>query len=424
LFGIGDILIKNYCVEGRFVRNTTEAQIMKRVLVLNGSETEVPVIQLAKKRGDYVIVTGGDSTKPGNALADEYIQADFSNYELIYEIAKEKEIDAVIACSNDFGAITASYVADKLNLPGHDTFENALNLHQKDRFKKIAKEIALLSVESVSFDNLELAEQYVKDATYPLIIKPVDLTGGKGISRADTVEEALDSIHKAFERSRAKRVIIEPFIVSKQHAIFTFIYEGKVQVAYVVEDHYLYNKYLASHNSGPARNEEPAKSIVIGEMNRLCKELQLRDGFFELQYMTSDDGQVYIVETMRRLPGNIALSAVDRVSDISWTQWYLLSQCGEDCSRFIQSHYQLGCSSMISIMGEKNGRVEKVFISDELKQYVFHEQRIHPDGHEIEDYLVERMAYLLCTFPSEDVMYRIIDNIQDHARVIYADETH
>ena len=394
--------------------------MQQRILILNGSHTEVPLIESAKHHGFYTIVTGNDKDAPGNKIADKYIQADYSDYKRILTISEKEGIQGVVSCSNDFGAITASYVAEKMGLKGHDSFLLTKRLHEKDSFKTIAKDVDLLTVKTIGFSDCEKAKEYVRNASYPIIIKPTDLSGGKGIAKASNYNVAERCIESAFSKSRIKHIVIEPYIEADQHVLFGFIKDRKILFSMSCDDHYLYNPYLASHNSSPARNEEPAKSIIIKEINRLSERLGLCDGFIEVQYMTErKTDAVFIVELMRRMPGNIAFSALDSASSFSWTDWYLLSQIGDNCDAFYSGDLCSGCSSMISIMGSKNGMVNNIFISEKLRSFIAYSVFNEFKGHMIEDYLTERMGYLLCKFPDEITMHSIIDNINDHVQVLY-----
>ena len=75
---------------------------MKRVLVLNISQDELRVIQGLKELGYYVIGTGGVPGLIGEKYVDEYIQADYSNKELILQMAIDDKIDRICACCSDF----------------------------------------------------------------------------------------------------------------------------------------------------------------------------------------------------------------------------------------------------------------------------------------------------------------------------------
>ena len=97
----------------------------KRVLVLNGSFCEAPIIKKAKEMGMYVITTGNAPNLIGHQYADEYIPADYSDKEKVLQIVKDNDIEGVISCANDFGVLTAAYVAEQMGWPGHDKYEIA-----------------------------------------------------------------------------------------------------------------------------------------------------------------------------------------------------------------------------------------------------------------------------------------------------------
>jgi hypothetical protein len=84
----------------------------KKLLLLNGSHSDIPLINSAKSLGFYVITSGNNPKLIGHSYSDERCYADFSQPEAILEIARKLKIDAVCSCSNDFGIITASYISE------------------------------------------------------------------------------------------------------------------------------------------------------------------------------------------------------------------------------------------------------------------------------------------------------------------------
>ena len=116
-----------------------------RLLILNGRFSEITLIEAAHKLGYYVITSGNAPQLIGHQYADEYIGADYSDKDAILQLVKNNHVDRIVSCANDFGVITASYVAEKMGWPGHDTYENAQILHQKDLFRYLNLALAHLS---------------------------------------------------------------------------------------------------------------------------------------------------------------------------------------------------------------------------------------------------------------------------------------
>ncbi len=104
----------------------------KKLLIAGGGHSDIPLIKAGKELGFHVITTGNNKDALGHKYSDEYHYGDFSNKEEILELAKKLKIDAICACSNDFSAITASYVAEKMGLSGHDSYETTLLLHRAE----------------------------------------------------------------------------------------------------------------------------------------------------------------------------------------------------------------------------------------------------------------------------------------------------
>lgn len=83
---------------------------VRRALLLCTSHNDLGLVRALRKLGYYIIATGDRPGAPGERWVDEYIKADYSDKDLILEIAYRKEIDAICPCCNDFGVYTAAYV--------------------------------------------------------------------------------------------------------------------------------------------------------------------------------------------------------------------------------------------------------------------------------------------------------------------------
>ena len=174
------------------------------------------------------MTTGNVPELIGHRSADEYIPCDYSDKEAVLEIVKKNGIEGIISCANDFGVLTAAYAAEQMGWRGHDTYETAKLMHHKDKFKQYCYEKGIPSVHSVSFTSGEKAIEYCRDCEYPVIVKANDLTGGKGIRRADNFEEAAAAVRNAFFMSRDKHILVEPYLTGEQGTFFAFLVNRKI----------------------------------------------------------------------------------------------------------------------------------------------------------------------------------------------------
>ena len=158
------------------------SELMKKILLLGGSQQQIPAIDYAKKQEYYTILCDFLPDNPGQYHADKFYCISTTDKEAVLEVAEKEKVDGVIAYASDPAAPTAAYVSEKLGLPGNkysivkimsekDLFRNFLlkNGFNTPKFKIYSDLNSLLS----DFDNFDR----------PMIIKPVDSSGSKGIAR-------------------------------------------------------------------------------------------------------------------------------------------------------------------------------------------------------------------------------------------------
>ena len=385
----------------------------KKVLLLCASHNDLGLIRALRKMGYHIIVTGNRKGLIGEKFCDEYICADYSDEELILKIAEENKVDAICPCCNDFGVYTASYVAEKLGLPGHDPYKTVLTLHNKDLFKKFAIKNSIQTPRADSFCDKEEAIKYIKEINYPIIIKPIDASAGNGINRADNVQEAADAIEEAFMVSRKKRIVIEPFIEGSQHGFCSYLLNKKV-VAYCSDNEYSFNnKYRVEIASCPSENNDTVCDYLVSQIERIAKLLNLKDGIFHLQYIFSN-GQPQIIEVMRRILGNMYSIPSSMLIGFDWDYWEARARCGLDCSGFPLKTKQEGFFAYKTIMGKRNGTIAKINIPEKYNKYIFDECILREPGYIIEKYQSDPIGFLFMMFSSaEEMRHVLVDKYDD-----------
>lgn len=376
---------------------------MKKALILNISHNEFGPIRALHELGYYVIATGNNPSLAARNVVDEYIQADYSDKDLILRIAEEKKIDAICSCCNDFGVLTAAYAAERMGLKGHDTYETALTLHHKDRFNEFAKQHGIQSPISTGFVDIVKAKEWLKEASYPLMIKPIDLTGGKGCSRADSYMEASVAVDKAFAASRIKHIVIEPYIEGTQHACCTFLKDKKVVALCTNNEYSLTNPYKVEVDTYPAIGFEPIRAFMVAQIEKMASLLDLKDGIFHAQYIMKD-GQPYIIEVMRRILGNLYMLPAMKLTGLDWDYWETRAHCGLSLESLPVSMEQKGYWSYRCVMGNRNGIVKGVHIPEEMKRRMFDKFELWKPGDVIEDYTNSQLGFYFFQFDSEAQM--------------------
>lgn len=379
----------------------------KKTLLLCASHNDLGLIKALRKLGYYIIVTGNQAGLIGEKYADEYVQADYSDKELILKLAKRKEIDAICQCCNDFGVYTAAYVAEKLGLPGYDPYETTVLLHNKDKFKQFAKEQSLITPVSYGFDEVQKALDWLRNAQYPLIVKPTDTSAGNGIQKIMKREDAEEAVKTAFSKSRAGRIVIEKFITGTQHGFCTFLVNQKVVACSSNNEYSIINPYRVEIDTYPADNFEKVKDILIGQIEKIASVLQLKDGIFHMQYIM-DGESPQIIEVMRRVLGNMYSVPANMLNGIDWDYWEVRAKCGLPCDEFPGNVRQEGFYAYKTILAEKNGKIKKIEIPDKYKKYKVNQCILKGAGEYIENFKSQPVGFLFFQFSSMEEMKRVL----------------
>lgn len=387
----------------------------KKLLILNGSHSEIPLIQAGKKLGFHVITTGNDPDLIGHNYSDEYHSADFSDLEASLALSKKLNIDAICSSANDFGAITASYVAEEMGLPGHDPYKTTLILHHKDLFKEFALKHQIPTPYAESFNDIEAALAATARYSFPLIIKPIDLTGGKGISKIHEKNEYADGIKKAFAVSRAKRIVVEEFIEGTQHSFSTFIVNGKVAFYFSDNEYSYLNPYLVSTSAAPASNVAMVAGTLIAAAEKIVELLSLENGVFHMQYIFAD-GEASILEITRRCSGDLYPYPVDCSTGLDWASWIVKAEAGLNCLNF-PAVMQTGYCGRHCIMSAKDGIVKNVIIDESIKNNIYDELSWWKEGDVIDNYMVQKLGIVFFRFDSMEEMLAKIDTIHELIQV-------
>lgn len=394
---------------------------MEKVLVLNGSFCELPIIEECHKMGYYVITTGNVPELYAHKFADEYIQADYSDYESILKIVKDHNINHVLTCANDFGCLTAAYVDEMMGWGTHDSFANARLLHHKDLFKEYIQRKGYPTPYSIVFNIKEDAIKYVNDLSeFPVIVKANDLTGGKGILRAYNKYEAVAAIENAFTKSRSKHILIEPYIIGNQQTFVTFLHNKKVIATSSCDSFSWVNPYLIQAETLPAKNIEDICDFLVSIIEEMACDLNLADGIFALQYIRQGE-HVQIIEMMRRPFGNQFLVLVEKNSGFPWHHAQIIAETNGDWS-FLNNlnlnNYPKTYCGHYGVMVERNGVLKSLTIPESIKQHITNMFVMKNPGDKIEDHLNERVAFLHFEYENYDEMVKEVSLYRNKINVL------
>ena len=302
------------------------------MLLLGGSHAEIPLIQAAQSLGWYVITTGNAREGLGHPYADKNVFADFSDKDAMLELARSEGVQAVCSGCNDFALLSTVYVCEKLGLPGHDSYATSLEIHHKDKYRALATRLGIPTPHALVVRSAADFETAIAQLTFPIIVKPVDLTGGKGIHRAANADEARVAYKDACSRTRQDHIVVEEFVQGSNHGFSAMLVKGKVAFAFSDNEQYYINKYMVSGANSPSTSSDKTLAMLREYSERIAQELHLVDGILHIQYIERADGTPVIIEICRRPPGDLYIKFVKYATGIDYPKFIVLAETGEDIS--------------------------------------------------------------------------------------------
>jgi biotin carboxylase len=372
------------------------------ILIAGGGYADIPLIQAAKNLGFYVITTGNRPEELGHSYSDAYVPADYSSCKEMLGLAKARSVDALCPCCNDFSAISCAYVAEKLGLPGHDPFSISKLIHHKDRFRVFSIEHGFPVPEAVGISSVEEGLEALEQISLPVIIKPVDLTGGKGVEKVSDKATAAVVLNRALDRSRAHRAVVEAFIEGTRHALSILLVDGKVAFSFSDNEQYYLNDYLVSGASAPGR-------VPCAVLNELCRQaeryaslLNLKNGLFHMQYILRN-GVAHIIEVCRRAPGDLYIRLVELATGVNCASAIVNAALGWS-SKGLQQAEPRGFFMRHCVMADRNGILKEIVFDSSIEANVVESLMWGKPGDRVNDYLTAKFGIVFLRFDSAEEM--------------------
>ncbi|WEV19606.1 ATP-grasp domain-containing protein [Clostridium perfringens] len=282
---------------------------MKKILFLGGSKQQIPSIQYAKDNGYYSILCDYLSDNPGQFVADKFYCVSTTDMEAILKVAKENSIDGIVAYASDPAALTAAYIGNKLGLPSNP-YKSVEILSKKDLFREFLKEHNFNCPLAKSFKSYDEAVKNLDGFKLPVMIKPIDSSGSKGVNKIESINDFEEAFYKAMNNSREKIVIVEEFIERSHKEMIggdAFVVNGKVEYFGLLNSHrdFTVNEFVPVGTSFPSFLDKDKIERVKLEVQKVVDILNIKMGALNLELMFDNNDNLYIVEIGPRNGGNM-----------------------------------------------------------------------------------------------------------------------
>lgn len=283
-------------------------------MVLGAGPFQIPGIRKAVARGHEVVTVDNVPGNPGHRLAHASVHCSTTDAEGVLAAARDLAVDGVCTFSSDVAVPTVAYVSRALGLSG-PALAAARTTARKDRFRAFAARAGLAHPRHVAASRPEEAGEALRALSFPVVVKPVDSSGSRGVRRLDAPDPAaLQAAFAAAQRhARCGVVCVEELVGGTEVGGDAFVSGGRVAFAVVTEKHL--EGFVVRGHRLPGTLAPVDRARVVAEVGRWCEALGYTDGPVNFDVMVSAE-RVVVLEMSARTGGNGIVALARRTTGV------------------------------------------------------------------------------------------------------------
>lgn len=397
---------------------------MKKLMLLGGIRYLLPVIKAAHEQGYYVITADYIPDNIAHKYSDEYVNVSIIDKEAVLKVAREKQIDGIMSFGVDPGVVSASYVQNQMGLPSFGPFESVEILQNKDKFRAFLTEHGFNVPKAKGYTNTAdaIADAAIWD--YPIIVKPTDASGSKGVTRVDKAEQLKAAVDYAFEKSISGHIIIEDFIEKAGCSSDTdsMSVDGKLVFTSFCAQRFdlnASNPYTPAAYSWPSTFTKEQEEYLTSEIQRLITLLGLKTVVYNIETRIGTNGKPYIMELTPRGGGNRLCEMLRYATGVDMITAITRAMVGDPIEPISQKPYN-GDWAEIILHADQDGVFDHLEISKDLPAEVVEEDLWVKHGDKVESFKGANNAIgtLVLKFQSAEELEKVITNQREWLKVI------
>ena len=390
---------------------------MKKILLLGGSAQQIVAIKTAQKLGYYTVLCDYLPDNPGQYEADKFYLVSTTDKDAVLEVARNEQVDGVLAYASDPAAPTAAYIAENLGLSGAP-YHSVETLCNKDQFRKFLIENGFSTPKAKGYASAEDALKEKENFEFPIIIKPVDSSGSKGATVLQTEDGLKNALDFAFSFSRCHRIIVEHFIEKKHPYLIggdVFIENGKIVLWGLLNCHRdnCVNPLVPVGKSYPLQLEDEDIQHVKETLSSMVEKLRISNGSMNVELVVDKSNRVWPIDVGPRSGGNMIPDLLGDMFGVDIAEMSVKAAMGAAIKGNI--HEPNGFYATHNLHSNKNGIYKDILFSPEIEPYIYRKYLYKKLGDEVEyfDNAAKCLGIVFFKFPDETTMKKILEHVNE-----------
>ena len=306
---------------------------MTKIMILAGGHDQAAFIEELRKKIEslFIIVVDMNPNVLAAKAADKFLNISTMDFDAVKKAAIEEKVDYIMTACGDQPILTMGVLSEELGLPCYLSKEQVLNLTNKKNMKRMMVENGIPTSKYKTFTSKDNSDD--GGLEYPLIVKPADSNGSKGVMKLYTKQELLDNIDKAFKYSLTDTVILEEFKEGEEISCDFYILDGIVYEILKVQS----NKFKRNENVTaiiyqsilpPPYLTENARQQLNEIAQKIAVVFKLENTPLHLQAIVHGDS-VSVLEFSARIGGGAKYLTIQNSTGFNILHACMLSMLGE-----------------------------------------------------------------------------------------------
>lgn len=281
----------------------------KTIMVFGVGELQKSIIERAHKMGLFVVGIDPCSDAVCKDDCDAFEVVGGQDINRTIEVCQKYNVNAIVTAATDKPLVMMANVAEKLNFPFY-SMQTATWSTDKYQMKQRFVEGGVPCAQGRLISSADEA----KGMEFPIIVKPRDNSGSRGVKLCRNEDELQDSVSEALENSHLTTVLVEEFIEGREFSIESLHYDGKSEIIQFTEKkttEFPYNVELGHKQPANLTDDQRQQIGVI--INKIAECMQFENCPSHTELKVNDRG-IFVIETSPRLGGDYITSTLTPLS--------------------------------------------------------------------------------------------------------------
>ena len=278
---------------------------MNTLLMLGAGTDQLPAYREALRRGFRLIAVDQRADAPGAGMAARFLQISTRDSAGIAAALAGESLAGIVTTATDAALATHRALALRFGLPAPPAERAVHASMDKTYFRRAVEAAGLPAYPWVADHDPERLVEAAKQLSLPLVVKPADASGGKGISLVTGYEQLAGAVDAARALSAARLVVVERYVEGRHYAVEIWMRDGTDHFVPITEKRMTaLPTMVTTGHLIPARLPESDLASIRRVLVRMCTALDLTDGPANFDFVLTPAGELYLIEIGARLGGN------------------------------------------------------------------------------------------------------------------------